>query len=231
VFAQQYFAYEGELRQIEKAAHLLRARIKRAKIFKSREELLTERIKEIEDQQSKLDLMLPSTLGVESYRRYFINIAEQMNIKVHNVSSTIQPREFYEEATLKMILVSDLKAITSFQKEIEAKPRLINWKTTSSTKEKAHIALTIFSLKKSEKPIIIEVKLCNDFDSDVWLWPFSSFINKRYQELDDLCVLHQKHIEYIRFVQKFQRRDETLHFGIAVANAIKKYIEREKLQK
>lgn len=216
LFTQQYFVYKEEQKKIDMASHKLWAQVRKAKKYKDR---LAEEMLKAEDSASRLDQILPPTLDVKKYLVHFTAIAKELNIGVRDVQSTIRQRDFYEEATLHMMLSGDQKTIMSLKQKIEAEPRLSKWKAASMSKGKVQLELTIFSLKEmKQEPMATKVSLCDGFESHVWLWPFKVVIRKKYQLLRALCAVQKEQIESIRFIHKISGKLKRVVMGQQAQN-------------
>ena len=179
---------------------------------------------------AKLNIVLPSALGVERFKNQFSNLAKSLDVAVSFKGTEIRRLDFYNEAKLSMKLSGNREAVIFLMHKQEVKPRVTAIEQLfREVENKFHLDLTIYSFngssqeKNEHQETSVEKRLCPEFKSQVWLWPFKGKITRIHYKFVNLCKETQKHTETLCSIYKLKERIRYMKAGLQVLKELEKY--------
>jgi len=178
---------------------------------------------------AKLNIVVPSALGVERFKNQFSNLAKSLNVAISFKGTEIRRLDFYNEATLSMKLSGNRKAIIFLIHKQYDEPRLTAVERLfREVENRFHLDLTIYSFNSSKgksehQEKSVEKRLCPEFKSQVWLWPFKGRITRIHYQFVNLCKETQKHTETLCSIDKLKERIRHVEAGLKVLKELVKY--------
>ena len=229
IYIQQYLMYIREYNKLENSITRVQIDLARARIGEANPDKFSSEIAWAEKQFSELDLMLPSSLGVDGFKNQFSSLAKSLDVDVSFKGAKIQRLDFHNEAKLSMKLSGNRKAVIFLIHKQYDEPRLTAVERLFREAEnRFHLDLTIYSFNTSKekdkhKEISIESKLCPEFKSQVWLWPFEMKIIAIQNKYKTLCGEVLEHTETLCSIYKLEDRIRYVKAGLEVLKELMKY--------
>jgi tetratricopeptide (TPR) repeat protein len=230
IYIQQYFRYDHERTKLENSITLVQKHLARARVYEANPEKLRRQMEEIEDDYKKLNRMLPPVLDVEGFQNQFSSLAKSLDVAVSFKGTEIRRLDFYNEATLSMKLSGNREAVIFLMHKQHEQPRVTAIeKLFREVENKFHLDLTIYSINGSSKEksehqeISVEKRLCPEFKSQAWLWPFKGRITRIHYQFVNLCKETQKHTETLCLIDKLKDRIRYVEAGLKVLKELEKY--------
>jgi len=229
IYIQQYFRYDHERAKLENSITRVQKYLAQARIYEANPEKLSRMKEEAREDFAKLNIVLPSALGVEHFKNQFSSLAKSLNVDVSFKGTEIRRLDFYNEATLSMKLSGNREAVIFLMHRQHEGPRLTAVERLfREVENKFHLDLTIYSFngskeKSEHQDISVEKRLCPEFKSQVWLWPFKGKITRIHYQFVNLCKETQKHTETLCSIDKLKERIKYVEAGLKVLKELVKY--------
>jgi tetratricopeptide (TPR) repeat protein len=173
--------------------------------------------------------MLPPVLDVKGFKEQFSSLARSFDIAVSFKGTEIQRHDFHNEAKLSMKLLGNREAVILLIHKQYEEPRVTTVERLFREAEnRFHLDLTIYSFNDSKekgkhKEIGIEKRLCPEFKSHVWLWPFKGKITRINFKFVNLCKETQEHTETLCSIYKLEDRIRYVKVGLEVLKELVRY--------
>ena len=147
---------------------------------------------------------MPAKLDVGGFLDHFLAMANRFNVEVRASQRESSSRDFYDQATLRLKLAGDDKDVRALLEKLSTGDRLTRYKVLQCANKECDIELSIFSIPEpEEEPLgVFDIQACAEFNSKVWLWPFTSRIQDRCEELNSLCEERQRQRSAIRSTEE-----------------------------
>ena len=229
IYIQQYFQYVYERTELENSITRVQKHLARARVHEANPDKLRRQMEEIEDDYKKLHRVLPPVLDVKGFKNQFSSLAKSLDVDVSFKGAEIRRLDFYNKAKLSMKLSGNREAVIFLIHKQHDEPRVTAVeKLFREVETRFHLDLTIYSFNDSKekgnhKEISIEKRLCPDFESHVWLWPFKGRITRIHYQFVNLCKETQKHAETLFSIYKLQDRISYVEAGLKVLKELVKY--------
>ena len=229
IYIQQYFRYDHERAKLENSITRVQKYLAQARIYKANPEKLSRMKEEAREDFAKLNIVVPSALGVERFKNQFSNLAKSLNVAVSFKGTEIRRLDFYNEAKLSMKLSGNREDIIFLIHKQYDEPRLTAVERLfREVENRFHLDLTIYSFngskgKSEHKEKSVEKRLCPKFKSQVWLWPFKGRITRIHYQFVNLCKETQKHTETLCSIDKLKERIRHVEAGLKVLKELVKY--------
>jgi hypothetical protein len=228
--AQQYVTYRSESQALMGAARWVDHQLRRGRAAESHPGRLYEAIKGVEEKLSQQRLQVPATLDVEGFLDHFTAMAGHFDVEVKASEEESLSLDFYDQAILRLKLAGNKKDVMALLEKVSTGDRLTRHKVVQCANKECVIELSIFSVPELEEEpqSVFEIQACGDFNSKVWLWPFTSRIRERYEGLQSLCEEHRRQSADIRSTQELM---EMLRFSQFIGEVIKHLASAEPVSK
>jgi len=229
IYIQQYFLYDYERTELENSIDSVQKYLRLARIYKANPEKLSRMKEGAREDFAKLNIVLPSALGVERFQNQFSSLAKSLNVAVSFKGTEIRRLAFYNEAKLSMKLSGNRETVIFLIHKQYDELRLTAFERLfREVENRFHLDLTIYSFNGSKekskyKEISVEKRLCPEFKSHVWLWPFKGRITRIHYQFVNLCKETQKHAETLFSIYKLKDRIRYVEAGLKVLKELVKY--------
>lgn len=229
IYIQQYFRYVHERTKLENSIAHVQKYLSRARICEANPDKLSRQMEIAEGQSKQLNLVVPPVLDVKAFKNQFSSLAKSLDVDVSFKGAEIRRLDFHNEAKLSMKLSGNRKAVIFLIHKQYDEPRLTAVERLFREAEnRFHLDLTIYSFNTSKekdkhKEISIESKLCPEFKSQVWLWPFEMKIIAIQNKYKTLCGEVLEHTETLCSIYKLEDRIRYVKAGLEVLKELMKY--------
>ncbi|MBW2171462.1 MAG: hypothetical protein JRF69_05680 [Deltaproteobacteria bacterium] len=202
--AQQYFTYRSESQSLTAAIRWVDHQLRKVQAVERQPGRLSQAIKGVEEKLSQQRLQVPATLDVGGFLDHFSAMASRFEVEVKASQRESSSRDFYDQATLRIKLAGEDKDVEALLEKLSTGDRLTRYKVLQCANRECDIELSIFSIPEpEEEPLsVFDMQACAEFNSKVWLWPFTDRIQDRYEELNSLCIERQRQSSAIRSTEE-----------------------------
>ena len=208
--AQQYVTYRSESQAVTAAIRWVDHQLRKVQALERQPGRLGQAFKGVEEKLFQQRLQVPAKLDVGGFLDHFSAMASRFDIQVKASQEESLSRDFYDQATLRLKLAGDDKDIRALLEELSTGDRLTWYKVLQCANKECDIELSIFSIPEPEEeqePMgVFDMQACAEFNSKVWLWPFTARIQDRYEELNRLCEERQRQSSAIQSTKELMRK-------------------------
>jgi hypothetical protein len=205
---QQYLTYRSESQTLAAAIRWVDHQLGKVQAVERQPGRLGQVIKGVEEKLSQQRLQVPATLDVGGFLDHFSAMASRFYVKVKASQGESSPRDFYDQATLRLKLTGDDKDVRALLEKLSTGDRLTQCKVLQCANKECDIELSIFSIPDpEEEPLsVFDIQACAEFNSKVWLWPFKDRIQDTYEELNSLCKERLRQSSAIRSTEELMEK-------------------------
>ena len=226
LFIIQYSTYKSEENELSFHLEERRRYLDRVRIAEGDREGLERQLNETEYDISKALALVPVSLDVDRFLESFRRLAESSHVSVQEHSHKESKGEFYSVSELSFRLSAAEADMEGFWRRIDDLERLVKWIERRAMGSGYEIKFRIFAMpwlqKKQHDENRLMKSLCQEFGSEVWLWPFSERLAEIKMKLDNLCSTLRKHAVTVEALERYQSRKADLKKITAIVDHLGK---------
>jgi len=208
VSVYQYVLFKSEINVMDR--YLAKKQLQLIEIKKQGQKV-EQRMPETERKLSMARALLPAALNAKSFRADFERWAQ---------TSRVMVEELYNVAHCAVALSGDKERIENLLVRKDELKRLVTWGKEEPLDTGVKVKLMIYSAPWPEpKEFDLDTfkqKPCKEFNTRVWLWPFSKRIREIQETLDRICPQIGERAEELRNLELLKDKGREAQYLIDV---------------